>query len=82
MINKKQFVFSQKIALIIICGQLILKLFHFAKLTASIATIFAIFHIWALLLIAAGMLLYYLFLASIFYLGCRILNYTFNLIYH
>lgn len=82
MINKKQFIFSQRIALFFICGQFLLKLFHFSSLATGISTLFVIFHGWALLLLLVSLILYYFLLTSIFYLACRILNYTFNLIYH
>ncbi|GAW65106.1 hypothetical protein Lacidipiscis_02335 [Ligilactobacillus acidipiscis] len=81
MINKKQLVTSQKVALVFILGHFILKLIHFSSLSAGISTLFAIFHIWALLVILIGILFYHMLLTCIFYLSFRILNYTFNLIY-
>lgn len=81
MINKKQLVTSQKVALVFILGHFILKLIHFSSLSAEISTLFAIFHIWALLVILIGILFYHMLLTCIFYLSFRILNYTFNLIY-
>jgi len=81
MINKKQLQVSQKLALLFILGYFIIKLFHFSSLMAGFSTIFAIFHAWTFLLIIFGLLLYHILLTSVFYLACRILNYTFNLIY-
>lgn len=81
MINKKQLVISQKLALAFILVHFVLELIHFSSLLAGISTLFAIFHLWTLLLILLGVCLYHLLLTSIFYLGFRILNYTFNLLY-
>lgn len=81
MINRKQLEVSAKFALTFLIVQMFLKLIHLSSMIWTFSILLAIFHGWLLPLFVVGILVYYLWVTSICYLVCRVLNYVFNLVW-